>query len=53
MISRRCGADIVRGSGSEFLDLLSEAILMAPSFTIRGGTTEIIRSVIQRGLVQR
>ncbi|MDT4925376.1 MAG: hypothetical protein QOG01_3089 [Pseudonocardiales bacterium] len=53
MISRRCPADIVNGSGSEFLDLLYEAVLMAPSFTIRGGTTEIIRSVIQRGLVQR
>jgi alkylation response protein AidB-like acyl-CoA dehydrogenase len=30
--------------------LLAEAILTAPSFTIRGGTNEILRSVAARGL---
>ncbi|MBI0579232.1 acyl-CoA dehydrogenase family protein [Neobacillus cucumis] len=30
--------------------LLAEAILHAPGFTLRGGTTEILRSVISKGL---
>ena len=37
-------------SSSPFESLLAEAILVAPSFTIRGGTTEILRSVIARDL---
>jgi alkylation response protein AidB-like acyl-CoA dehydrogenase len=39
-------------SGSGYESLLEEAVLMAPSFTIRGGTTEILRSIIARGLGQ-
>jgi alkylation response protein AidB-like acyl-CoA dehydrogenase len=50
LIRRRSTDDVVDGSGSPFVQLLWEAILMAPSFTIRGGTTEILRSVINRGL---
>jgi alkylation response protein AidB-like acyl-CoA dehydrogenase len=38
------------GTGSNFERLLAAAILTAPSFTIRGGTNEILRSVIARGL---
>ncbi|HUZ30375.1 MAG TPA: acyl-CoA dehydrogenase family protein [Solirubrobacteraceae bacterium] len=37
-------------SESEFERLLSAAILAAPSFTIRGGTNEILRSVAARAL---
>jgi hypothetical protein len=37
-------------SGSLFESLLAQAVLISPSFTIRGGTTEILRSVISRGL---
>jgi len=37
-------------SPSLFEQLLSRAILTAPSFTIRGGTNEILRSVAARGL---
>ena len=37
-------------SSSLFESLLAHAILVAPSFTIRGGTTEILRSVIARDL---
>src|SRR5215472_8293010 len=37
-------------SSSQFEQLLSRAILTAPSFTIRGGTNEILRSVAARGL---
>lgn len=33
--------------------LLAQAILVAPSWTIRGGTTEILRTVIAKGLVRR
>jgi len=37
-------------SSSVFEQLLARAILTAPSFTIRGGTNEILRSVAARGL---
>src|SRR5262249_34841762 len=37
-------------SPSQFEQLLSRAILTAPSFTIRGGTNGILRSVAARGL---
>jgi 3-oxocholest-4-en-26-oyl-CoA dehydrogenase alpha subunit len=37
-------------STSTFERLLSSATLTAPSFTIRGGTSEILRSVAARGL---
>jgi alkylation response protein AidB-like acyl-CoA dehydrogenase len=37
-------------SPDPFQRLLSEAILSAPSFTIRGGTNEILRSVAAKGL---
>jgi 3-oxocholest-4-en-26-oyl-CoA dehydrogenase alpha subunit len=38
------------GEAGPFARLLSEAILSAPSFTIRGGTNEILRSVAAKGL---
>jgi alkylation response protein AidB-like acyl-CoA dehydrogenase len=38
------------GCGSEFERMLAASILMAPSFTIRGGTNEILRSVAARAL---
>lgn len=40
----------VRDASSSFERLLFEAILSAPSFTIRGGTNEILRSVASKGL---
>ena len=33
-----------------FENLMAEALIVAPSFTIRGGTTEVLRVVIARGL---
>ncbi len=33
--------------------LLAQAVLAGPSWTLRGGTTEILRSVISKGLVKR
>jgi alkylation response protein AidB-like acyl-CoA dehydrogenase len=38
------------GEGSPFHRLLARAILVAPSWTIRGGTNEILRTVIGKGL---
>lgn len=36
--------------GSLFTRLLAEAILTGPAFTLRGGTTEVLRSVAAKGL---
>ena len=35
----------------EFSDLYREALMAAPGFTLRGGTTEILRTVIARALL--
>jgi alkylation response protein AidB-like acyl-CoA dehydrogenase len=40
----------LRGGETRFEWLLFEAVLSAPSFTIRGGTNEILRSVASKGL---
>jgi alkylation response protein AidB-like acyl-CoA dehydrogenase len=46
-----CGVDpAMPGSGSDYAEALSRCILDAPSFSIRGGTREILRGVIARGL---
>jgi len=42
--------DPVTDSASIFEQILSEAILTGPVFTIRGGTIEILRSVAAKGL---
>jgi hypothetical protein len=39
-----------RPSNDRFEELLAEAVLHAPSFTLRGGTREILRGIIARGL---
>jgi alkylation response protein AidB-like acyl-CoA dehydrogenase len=39
-----------RGDRDEFERALAEAVLHAPSWTIRGGTREILRAIIARGL---
>jgi alkylation response protein AidB-like acyl-CoA dehydrogenase len=39
-------------SSSRFEQLLSEAIVTAPSFTIRGGTIEVLRSIVAKALAQ-
>jgi alkylation response protein AidB-like acyl-CoA dehydrogenase len=38
------------GDGQGYADLLGMAMLRAPGFTIRGGTREILRGMIARGL---
>jgi alkylation response protein AidB-like acyl-CoA dehydrogenase len=42
----------VRDGDSLLERMLFEAVLSAPSFTIRGGTNEILRSVVAKGLRQ-
>jgi alkylation response protein AidB-like acyl-CoA dehydrogenase len=39
-----------RPSNDRFEEMLAEAVLHAPSFTLRGGTREILRGIIARGL---
>ena len=39
-----------RQPSSRFLSTLNECVLHAPSFTLRGGTREILKGVIARGL---
>jgi alkylation response protein AidB-like acyl-CoA dehydrogenase len=41
------------GSSSLFESLLAQSLVTAPSYTIRGGTTEVLRSVAARGLKAR
>lgn len=38
------------GSADRLSVLLAEAVLAAPGFTLRGGTNEILRSIVARGL---
>lgn len=40
-----------REPGGRFERLLEHALLSKPSFTLRGGTSEILRSVVAKGLV--
>jgi len=49
-IERLVDAEPSPDSPSLFEQLLCEAILTAPSFTIRGGTIEILRTVAAKGL---
>jgi len=53
--ARTIGAFANGGAGNEedFQDLLDFAALVAPKLTIQGGTTEILRGIIARGLGMR
>ena len=42
--------ELDQGADSLFQALLAEAVLTSPSYTLRGGTTEILRSVAAKGL---
>ena len=44
--------DLDPQQGSMFELLLAEATLSGPSFTLRGGTTEVLRSVASKGLAR-
>lgn len=49
-VLRRCAGLMPASGGSEAESLLRDVILSAPSFTLRGGTPEILRGIIARGL---
>jgi acyl-CoA dehydrogenase len=48
--SGRAGAGAADGANDRLEEFLREAVLNAPSFTLRGGTREILRGIIARGL---
>jgi hypothetical protein len=35
---------------ADFLDIAQNCTLMAPTYTIQGGTTQVLRGIIARGL---
>jgi len=49
-VEQLAGLEPSSGTTSRFESLLARAILNAPSFTIRGGTNEVLRSVAAKGL---
>ena len=50
VLSDLAACEVTRESDSLFESLLAEAVLNAPSFTIRGGTNQILRTIAARGL---
>jgi acyl-CoA dehydrogenase len=46
----RHGGGQAEGANDRLEEFLAEAVLHAPSFTLRGGTREILRGIIARGL---
>jgi alkylation response protein AidB-like acyl-CoA dehydrogenase len=49
-IARELVSSSTRVSNLRFKSLLADALLHSPGFTLRGGTTEIIRGIIARGI---
>ncbi|MDT0222321.1 MULTISPECIES: acyl-CoA dehydrogenase family protein [Gordonia] len=47
------GAIPRRTGGSDFDRLLAQSVLHTPAFTLRGGTNEILRGIVARGLGMR
>ncbi len=43
-------AEPALGSEDRFEDLLADAVLSIPGYTLRGGTNEILRGIVARGL---
>jgi alkylation response protein AidB-like acyl-CoA dehydrogenase len=46
------GRDPFPGPGGSFESLLAQAIVTAPAYTLRGGTTEILRTITARALAR-
>jgi len=48
---RSAGALVARRDGGDPLDrMIAQSILHTPVFTLRGGTNEILRGIVARGL---
>ena len=52
MVARHFGRPPEITSDDEFERLLARALLVAPSWSIRGGTNEILRTVVAKGLAR-
>jgi alkylation response protein AidB-like acyl-CoA dehydrogenase len=50
MLRHVAGQEIDPGGPGLFEGLLAEAVLTSPAFTLRGGTTEVLRSIAAKGL---
>jgi alkylation response protein AidB-like acyl-CoA dehydrogenase len=50
VVRRALSVEPALGSKDHLASTLADAIMVAPGFTLRGGTTEILRSVIVKGL---
>lgn len=53
MLRDAAAGEIDPGAPGRFDALLAEAVLTGPTFTLRGGTTEVLRSIAARGLTTR
>lgn len=53
IVARHYGRAPDPSSEDQYERLLAEAILVSPSWSIRGGTNEILRTVISKGLAKR
>lgn len=51
MIRTLAETEVDLDGGSIFERLLAEAVLTGPTFTLRGGTTEVLRSIASKGLI--
>jgi hypothetical protein len=52
IVTRHYGRRPQLTSPDPYESLLARAILTGPSWTIRGGTTEILRNIIAKGLTR-
>ncbi|OBA53037.1 acyl-CoA dehydrogenase [Nocardia sp. 852002-20019_SCH5090214] len=52
IVARHFGRTPDLSSADPYESLLARAILTGPSWTIRGGTTEILRNIIAKGLIR-
>ena len=52
MLRHVAGHEIDPGGPGLFEQLLAEAVLTSPAFTLRGGTTEVLRSIAAKGLAR-
>jgi alkylation response protein AidB-like acyl-CoA dehydrogenase len=53
LVRRHYGRTPSLTSADPWEALLAQALLVGPSWTLRGGTTEILRTIISKGLIRR
>jgi len=50
LVRKVVDAEVTPDQGTVFEQLLAEAVLTSPTFTLRGGTTEVLRSIAAKGI---